>query len=52
MIENKPRGAPSAEGKHFSVLEKGERAEGWKGDKDSQSSNPRRWQKACIFKPD
>lgn len=42
MIENKPRGAPSAEGKHFSVLEKGERAEGWKGDKDSQSSKPRR----------
>lgn len=51
MIENKPGGALSPEGKHFGTLEKGELVERWKDDKKSQSSNPRKWKKACTFKP-
>lgn len=51
MIENKSGGALSPEGKHFGSLEKRALVQRWKDDKNSQSSNPRKWKKACIFKP-
>lgn len=48
MIEDKAGGPYSPEAKCFHTVGEGELDLRWKEDNNSQSSNPRKWHKACI----